>query len=219
MKKNAKSQESFSEQGKLDQLCRKLKDKTLEPALGEAQKIKDEAQLFAKSLIDQAHKERSQIIESAQAELDRQKKAFESALETAKGQVVSALQQEIETAVFNPEIKTLVVQELKDEKLLKKIIDALIVSSKESSEKGELLRDLMLSQGLSEETVAKVVSKKVLETLKGKVIQLPSIQGGAKLSIEEKNLTLDLSDEAIEELLFSYMRKEFRDLVFNQEPN
>ena len=43
MKKNAKLPESFSEQGKLDQLCRKLKDKTLEPALSEAQKIKDEA--------------------------------------------------------------------------------------------------------------------------------------------------------------------------------
>lgn len=217
MKKNAKSHESFSEQGKLDQLCRKLKDKTLEPALSEAQKIKDEAQLFAKGLIDQAHKERDQIIASAQTELDRQKKAFESALETAKTQVISGLQQEIETAVFNPEIKTLIVHELKDEKLLKKIIEALVVCAKDTVEKGAHIGDLMLSKGLSEETVAKVVSQKTLEAVKGKVIQLPAIQGGAKLKIEEKNLTLDLSDEAIEELLFSYMRKEFRDLVFNQE--
>lgn len=206
-------------QGKIQKLCAQLKDRTLQPALEEAKRVKEEAKVFADGLLQQAHKQKDEIVASAQKEIDMRQKVFYSALENAKNQAVSTLQQEIEKAVFHPEISSLLGEKLEDPGLVKQAIEVLIASSEESGtlkgDKGE--KTLMLSKGLSKEAVAKAVSKKVLERLNGKVIQLKEIKGGAMLKIENKNMVLDLSDQAIEQLLFNYMRKEFRDLIFNNK--
>lgn len=206
-------------QGKIQKLCTQLKDRTLQPALEEAKRVKEEAKVFADGLLQQAHKQKDEIIASAQKEIDMRQKVFCSALESAKNQAVSTLQQEIEKAVFHPEISSLLGEKLEDPEIIKQAIEVLIASSEESETlKGDKGKNtLMLSKGLSKEVVAKAVSKKVLERLSGKVIQLKEIKGGAMLKIENKNMVLDLSDQAIEQLLFNYMRKEFRDLIFNNK--
>ena len=54
----------------------------------------------------------------------------------------------------------------------------------------------------------------VRKRLKGKPLDLGSFAGGAQVKLLGKKLTIDLSDQAIKELMANYMRKDFRKMIF-----
>jgi len=41
--------------------------------------------------------------------------------------------------------------------------------------------------------------------------------GGAKLQVKEKQMTLDMSDETLQEMLATYAREDFRKFIFSNE--
>ena len=50
--------------------------------------------------------------------------------------------------------------------------------------------------------------------LKGKPLEIGVFGGGAQVKLIGKNLTIDLSDQVIKELIANYIRKDFRKLIF-----
>ena len=56
--------------------------------------------------------------------------------------------------------------------------------------------------------------KKVIDKLKEKSVSLGDFYGGAKIEMKDEKITLDISDEAIRDLVANYIRRDFRDKLF-----
>ena len=57
--------------------------------------------------------------------------------------------------------------------------------------------------------------KIVVQALKERSVVLSDLAGGIQLKLHDKKMTIDLSDEALKELLATYIaRKDFRKLLF-----
>ena len=54
----------------------------------------------------------------------------------------------------------------------------------------------------------------VRSKLKGQTVTVGSFVGGAQIKIEGKRMTIDITDKALSELLASYVRKDFRKILF-----
>ena len=62
--------------------------------------------------------------------------------------------------------------------------------------------------------VAKVLTKSMFEKLEGKLVALDNLHAGVQVQIEKKNMRIDVSDEALLDLVARFIRKEFRNLLF-----
>lgn len=197
---------------RLQELIGELKTKTLDPALKAAEQVKKDAQSFADQLIAQAQAQKEQILQETQREVEQKHKAFQSSLKNAKRQAVDALRQEIETGIFNPEIRSVIDDEANETKLVRQAIEVMIHAA---GNEGDF--KAYVSEKIKPEDVAKGFTKTLLKQIDGKVYPLKSLRGGAQLRVEKGSMTLDLSSEAIANLLSTYMRLEFRKLVFGEE--
>ena len=56
--------------------------------------------------------------------------------------------------------------------------------------------------------------KKVIDKLKEKSVILGDFYGGAKIEMKDKKITLDISDDAIRDLVANYIRRDFREKLF-----
>jgi len=59
-----------------------------------------------------------------------------------------------------------------------------------------------------------LLTHQVLNRLREKSVVLNGFDGGIQVKLHEQKMTLDLTDEALIELLQRYLRKDFRDLLF-----
>ena len=56
--------------------------------------------------------------------------------------------------------------------------------------------------------------KGVLEKLKGHSVVLGDFSGGVQISMKHEQITIDISDTVVRELVANFIRRDFRDLVF-----
>ena len=56
--------------------------------------------------------------------------------------------------------------------------------------------------------------KKVIDKLKENSVVLGDFYGGAKIEMKDEKITLNISDEAIRDLVANYIRRDFRDKLF-----
>jgi V/A-type H+-transporting ATPase subunit E len=65
--------------------------------------------------------------------------------------------------------------------------------------------------------VNKAILKGAIEKLKSKSVEVGSIEGGVQVKIVDQNLTIDMSDESLKNLLASFVRDDFRSVIFSYE--
>jgi V/A-type H+-transporting ATPase subunit E len=72
----------------------------------------------------------------------------------------------------------------------------------------------LIPQGVSPKQVTELLAKGVLERVKENNIVLGNFSGGVQVKLSEKNMTVDISEEALKEVVARYVRKDFRKLIF-----
>ncbi len=60
-----------------------------------------------------------------------------------------------------------------------------------------------------------LLAHEILEKLKEKSVLIGSFTGGIEVKLHRENITLDMSDDALKELMANYIRKDFRELIFS----
>lgn len=197
---------------KLQKICDALRMDTLEPAKKQAQDIIQEAQSEADRILKEATLQVEKLQETARRHIDQERKTFQSSLEQAAKQALERLRQEIDTRLFNPGLEELLAKQTAEPKIIAKLIEALV----SALEKEGLAADLIaiIPKAVPAKAVVAELGEKTLQKLKNRTVELGPFEGGAKVRLENKKMTLDISDAALKELL-SYVRKDFRELIFH----
>lgn len=198
---------------KIQRICDALKKETLEPAKQEVRELIENAHLQAAEIVNEAKKKAAQILEASEREMEEKKKVFNASLNLACRQGIEQLKQKIEKDLFNQQLADTVSKEMSDPKVIANIINSLISTMEEKGVEEEFVA--VIPKGVSPRSISALLTAKVLERLKEKSIQVGDFAGGVQLQLKGSQVTLDVSEPVVRELIAQYIRRDLRDLVFN----
>lgn len=201
-----------NENEKVNRLCERFRKEALEPAEKEAFEIVLRAKTQADALIQQAKIEKEELFIQARALIEQEQKVFKSSLNQGIKQSLELLKQEIQK-LFNKKLESFVVNKMKEPEIIAKIIEALISAVKNDG----IVSDLKayIPQDVSSEKVNQLLVSEVLDALGDEKIAFGNFKGGASIALQDKNLCLEMTDEAVSELICNYIGKDFRKLLFS----
>jgi len=200
-------------QEKIQNICDKLRRETLEPAEKEALRIVEEATKKAEAIKAEGERQVEQRMKQARGQIEQERNVFHSTLKQAAKQAVEWLRQEIEHRFFNEELQHLLEKEMSYPKLIAELITGII----KALEKDGLRTDLtaVIPRLVSSNEVNALLIEEIQHRLKEKPLNIGNFAGGAQVKLVGKKMTIDLTDQAIKELLANSMQKDFRQLMFD----
>ncbi len=197
---------------KVKKICDVLKKETLEPAEKEAAAILERAHEKAQKMLSDAKKEVEKIhLETRTYEAD-QRTIFQASLNQACKQTVAYFKQAIEDKFFNPLLGELLHKELQSPAVLAKIIAAVVSALEKEGIDADL--SVFVSAAVPPRAVNELLGEKILAKLKEKSVLLSSIAAGVEVKLDKQNVTLDITDTALKEVMGRYIRKDFREILF-----
>jgi V/A-type H+/Na+-transporting ATPase subunit E len=199
---------------KIKKICDVLVREALDPAKEEAQKILQEAKERASQLLEEAREKADAIVKEGYQRVETQKKVMEHSLNQACSQTVESLKQKIESQLFSDGLVPTVEKMTDDPQWMGTLSKALVEAVQKEGLSSDF--DLVVGKALKKEELLGTVGKAALAKLsKGDVIELDGLEG-VQLKLHDKKLTFDFSKEALSELISHYIRRDFRDILFNQ---
>lgn len=199
-------------QDKIQKIIEELRKDTLEPAQKEADRIIAEAQARAQELVRAADKKAEDLLEQARLLIEQEQNIFQSSLSQGVKQSVEALRQEIEHRLFNDQLNESLSKETSNPAVIAKIVETLITAIQRDGVSADF--SAIIPQQISAHEVNAHLAKEILQKLRGDTVAVGNFGGGAKIKLNDRGLTIDISDVALRELLSRYLRKDFRHLVF-----
>jgi V/A-type H+-transporting ATPase subunit E len=197
---------------KVKKICDVLKRETLEPAKQAAEEIVTSARRKADEILADADREAKKMVDDATLEVEKQRAIFQASLAQACRQTLEALKEKIQHKLFDPELSKLVAKPMQDPKLMAQLINAIIRALEKEGTKSDL--SVVISTTISAKAVNELLASEVIERLKEKGVLVSSMGGGIEVKLHGNNITIDLSDETIREMVAAYIRKDFRDYLF-----
>jgi V/A-type H+-transporting ATPase subunit E len=197
---------------KVKKICDILRRETLEPAEGEAEQIVRSAKEQAEQIVAAARQEVEKIHLEARQEIERQKNIFQSSLIQACKQAIEALKQSIEEKLFNQELGRLMTQYTQDPKILAQLVTAIVKGIEK--EGIEAVLSVYVPAAVPARAVNMLLAHEIVEKLKEKSVLVGPLTGGIQVKLHKENMTIDISDVALKELVANYIRKDFRELIF-----
>lgn len=197
---------------KIKKICDILKKETLQPAKQEAQQIVEVAGQEAHQIIRDAEAKAEQILNEAKAKMEKEKELFRSSLTQACRQGLEALRQDIENKLFNSALDGWLQKNTADPAVGAKLISALV----QAIEKEGISADFsaIVPAQVPADKVNAALGQNIIDKLREKSVVVGDFIGGVQLKLHDRKLTLDVSDDALKELLGHYIRKDFRELLF-----
>lgn len=199
---------------KVKKICEVLRKETLEPAQKEAYELLKKSREEAEGLIAAARKEAEALRTDARKEIDRKKAVFDASLKQAGQQAVESLKQTIMQRLFNPILGELVSKPLLEPKILAKLIDTIIEAIEKQGLEGDI--SAFVAAAIPVREVAALLAQKVLERLREKGVLAGGFAGGVEIKLHKTNITLDMSEQAVRDLLSNFVRKDFREVLFGE---
>jgi V/A-type H+/Na+-transporting ATPase subunit E len=197
---------------KIKKICEVLKNETLQPAKEEAQKILEIAEQEARNIIRDAESKAEDILQAAKSKMAKERELFESSMQQAYRQGEESLRQDIENKLFNSELISWISKQTADPHLAAKLINALVAALEKEGISADF--SALIPPHVPAEKVNALLLKGILEKLREKSVVVGEFIGGVQSKLHDRKLTLDLSDEALKELIGQYVRKDFRRILF-----
>ena len=72
----------------------------------------------------------------------------------------------------------------------------------------------LVPKGASKKAINSLIASQFLDRLHGKSVVLGDFDGGVQLKLHDQTVTIDMSDRALRDVLASFLRADFRKLVF-----
>ncbi|EPP34613.1 ATP synthase (E/31 kDa) subunit [Chlamydia ibidis] len=198
--------------GKLKQICDALRLETLKPAEEEADIIVRNAHEQAKRILQDAQHRADKIIEAAQETAEARVKQGESALAQAGRRALESLKQAVEQKIFREALAEWLEQVSTEPDVASKLITSLVHSIEEQGVLGNM--SAFVGKYVPARKVNELLGKSVIAKLKDKGVTVGKFVGGVQLRVEDKNWILDLSSDALLDLLMRYLQRDFREMIF-----
>ncbi|MBT3394436.1 MAG: V-type ATP synthase subunit E [Waddliaceae bacterium] len=197
---------------KIKHICEILRKDTLEPAEQEAEGIIVDAQSLADKIVKKAHADANEILSEARQAIEQERRVLESSLVQACKQSIEKLKQDIEHKIFDEELCGLVAGATKDASVIATLINTVVATLEKEGLEGDI--SAIIPAKVSAEDVNALLFEGVIEKLKEGDVLVGNFAGGVRVRLHEKRLVLDLSDEALREILGSFLRKDFCEALF-----
>ena len=197
---------------KVKKICEVLKKETIEPAQKEAEEIVQQAESKAIAIIANAHAKAALIELEACKAIEKERNVFQSSLNQAAKQTLKYLKKEIENNLFHTELAAVILKKTQEPQVLADLVRALVTAIEKQGVEADL--SAFIASSVSPSSVNSLLAHNVLERLKDQVVLIGSMQGGVAIKLHKDNITLDMTDVALKELVARYIRKDFRAIIF-----
>lgn len=198
---------------KVKKICEMLRHQTLEPAMEEAERIAAEARMKAEQILEQAQHKIQKMQREAEKEIERRRVLFEASMQQGARQTVETVKQQIEELVVGQLGKTL-SNKLSEPQVLASLITALVHAIEKEGIEGDL--SVLIPSMVPARTINELLAKQLLERLKEKSVLIGPMKGGVELKLHKEKITVEMTDEALQEMIGSYIRKDLREFLFGQ---
>ncbi len=197
---------------KIQKICDAIRAETLEPAKQEAREIIENARIQEKEILRSAQKKAEQSLEAAALEMAEKKRVFEASLQMACRQGIDLLKQKVEEALFHRELADLVVREMGKPDTVAAILNSFMKAMEERGIEEDFTAEI--PQSITPASISALLGAQALERLKKGSIAVGDFAGGARIKLKGRQVTMDISDVGLRELIARYIRRDFRELVF-----
>ncbi|MEM1282107.1 MAG: V-type ATP synthase subunit E [Chlamydiota bacterium] len=201
-----------SKDDKIKQICNSLRKETLEPAKKEAEQIILDAKEKAAQIIAEAEEQAERLQAHARADIEQEKNVFQSSLSQAAKQSLESLRQSVEAKLFNEELDELIKQVGTKPTIVSDLIRVIIQAIEKEGVEANF--EAIIPQNVSAEEVSAFLGDQIMQKLEGNKISIGHFDGGAQVKLVGKNMTIDITDSTLKELMSSYVRKDFRKMIF-----
>lgn len=209
----------------VQQLINRLRDEGVKEGERQKENVLQDAKAKAEQMLEQAMADARRIREQAQAEADKIRSASEAALQLAVRDAAMKLREEIADRIAS-ELKQLVSRQLSDADFLKEALLAITRQSAPDESAGRL-RVLLPETPLSVEqlrqapeeiengTLTQFAAKLARDVLAKGIEFAPAPDGrpGLRIELVDRDVRVDLTDEAVTRLLLKHLMPRFRALV------
>ena len=197
---------------KVKKICEVLRKETLEPAMEEAEQHIALAKEEAESILTKAKAKAKKMIEDGQSELDKRRNVFHASMQQGCRQTLELLKEQIEKRLFNQALFEGIAKKTSAPDVLTKLITAVV----EAIDKEGLSADfsVMIPAHVPAREVNELLASQVIERLREKSVILGSMKGGVEVKLHDQKITIDLSEEALRELVGGFIRKDLREILF-----
>ncbi|MDP1836616.1 MAG: V-type ATP synthase subunit E [Chlamydiales bacterium] len=196
---------------KIQKICEALRTETLEPAKGDAKKIVEDAQAERERIIRQAEQEAKALIAQARKQVEQERRVFDTSLSQAAKQGIESFKQNIEHQLFNQQLAEMIEKSSATPKVVASLLEAIVTALKTDGLDADL--EGVVAKNVNPAEVNALLAQGILEKLKSGV-RVGDFAGGAQVRVKDKKITIDISDQALGELLSGYLREDFRKLFF-----
>ncbi|WP_164101026.1 hypothetical protein [Candidatus Laterigemmans baculatus] len=208
----------------VQELIDRIRSEGVAQGRGEAETLVAAAREEAVRILDEAKREAEQIRSTARVEADRLRSQTEEALRLAARDAVLALQEALR-ADFVSKVRRLVSHTMQDRSFLQRLILEIAhrsVPQDESPMTVLLPANLMTyeelkqnPQDLSENSLSRFVLELASEVLREGLTFIPADdqQPGIRVQLQGEDVEIDLTDEAVSNLLIEYLAPRFRALM------
>ena len=197
---------------KIQSICNQLRRETLEPAEKQALALIEEAKKKGDTIKAEAELQAEKLIRQAREQIEQERNVFHSALQQGAKQAIEGLKQEIENNLFHEELQNALNKQMSDPKVIAALINGIV----KAIDKEGLSTDLavVIPRLISPDDITDLLLENVRKRLKEKPLEIGHFAGGVQVKLLNKKMTLDLTNQALKELLSSYVRKDFRKHIF-----
>jgi V/A-type H+-transporting ATPase subunit E len=199
---------------KVKKICDVLRRETLEPANREAEEIIAKAEQQSIEIIEKARQSVEKMEIEARQEIERQRNIFQSSLTQACKQALDSLKQEIEEKLFNQELLRLITKQMQEPKVLADLIQAVVKALEEEGIEANL--SVYIPAAIPARSINTLLAQGILNKLKEKSVLLGHLTGGIEVKLHQEKITVDISATALKEIVASYIRKDFREILFGK---
>lgn len=198
---------------KIQKICDVLRREAIEPAEEEATRIVGGARKEAEQILAKAKAEAAALEKGARERVASERRVFESSVEQGVRQSVETLRQQVEQKLFYGELAETLAVASGDPKLVASLINAIVEAIGREGIETDLM--VLIPKTVTVDEVNGLLLEKVAAKLKGGV-QVGDFAGGVQVRLVDRQITVDMSDEALEELMGRYLRKDFRAILFGK---
>lgn len=202
-------------QNKVAEICKQLTKDTLEPAQEEAKRIIEDAEKEASSMIENAKKEIEELQKAKDEHFKQKTSVYESSIRMALNQALSMLRTQITEQLFAPKLRELLQAGLNETTVIASLIQAIVEDIREKGVNTSL--QASIAKGASVEEVNKTLISAVKDQLQEHSVSLGAFNGGVTVKLVEDNISLEITDTALKELVMQYVSEELRNVLFTMK--
>lgn len=199
-------------QDKIKKIADELRHQTLEPAKKMAQEILAEAEKEAEKIIQSAKDQAEKLIASARQTIVQDTKVFHTSVAHSFDQTIEMLKQQIGTKFFNDELSAQLEKAAGNPDVIGKLINAIVESIQKEGISSDI--SVVIPKNLDPKLVSVQLAKGVLEKLKGGVIDLGNFSAGVQVRLNDRRMTLDITDKTLKEIISRFVPSSFHDIIF-----